>query len=361
MRADMPYRVYGGMRFYERAEIKDALAYVRLAVFHDDDVSFERIVNMPSRGIGQRTLTKLRDIARQEKCSMWQAAHTVLQKQSLSARASGMLESFVRLILSIADGLTMPIDEMLDQAIKVSGLIEHYRKEKGERGLARIENLEELVKAAGDFTGDPETAEDTTPLQAFLDHAVLESGETQSESYDDFVSLMTLHSAKGLEFPQVYLIGVEEGLCPHQRNIDDPEMLEEERRLCYVGITRAEKALTISYAQHRRLHGRDYYPNPSRFIGELPEELIDAVRMDGSALAPMTKRAIVNDALTDNGAAGDGAQTGYRLGQQVSHTKFGHGVILDLEGSGKHVRLQVNFEQVGHKWLVAEYAKLTTI
>ncbi|MCK5669646.1 MAG: ATP-binding domain-containing protein, partial [Gammaproteobacteria bacterium] len=281
MRASIPYRVYGGMRFYERAEIKDALAYVRLSTFQDDDVSFERIINTPTRGIGQRTVEELRSISRQENCSLWQAAQNILRDKSLSARALNALEGFMQLITHMANNKGLPLDEVVDNVIKVSGLIEHYRKEKGERGLARIENMEELVNAAGEFNADDEELEGMEPLQAFLAHAALESGETQAEEYSDCVNLMTLHSAKGLEFPNVYLIGMEEGLFPHQRSMEDLSQLEEERRLCYVGITRAEKALTMIYTQHRRLHGQDYYPQPSRFIGELPEELINEVRMGG--------------------------------------------------------------------------------
>ncbi len=357
MRANIPYRVYGGMRFYERAEIKDALAYVRLSTFQDDDVSFERIINTPTRGIGQRTVEELRSISRQENCSLWQAAQNILRDKSLSARALNALEGFMQLITHMANNKGLPLDEVVDNVIKVSGLIEHYRKEKGERGLARIENMEELVNAAGEFNADDEELEGMEPLQAFLAHAALESGETQADEYSDCVNLMTLHSAKGLEFPNVYLIGMEEGLFPHQRSMEDLSQLEEERRLCYVGITRAEKALTMIYTQHRRLHGQDYYPQPSRFINELPEELINEVRMGGSIVEPMFARSRPGGAMTDGNDTGKG---GYRLGQRVSHAKFGEGIILNLEGSGGSTRLHVNFEEAGCKWLVAEYANLET-
>ena len=260
MRTSIPYRVYGGMRFYERAEIKDALAYVRLSTFQDDDVSFERIINTPTRGIGQRTVEELRSISRQEKCSLWQAAQSILRDKSLSARALNALEVFAQLIIHMGGNKGLPLDEAVDNVIKVSGLIEHYRKEKGERGLARIENMEELVTAAGEFNAEDEELEGMEPLQAFLAHAALESGETQADAHSDCVNLMTLHSAKGLEFPNVFMVGMEEGLFPHQRSMEDLSQLEEERRLCYVWITRAEKALTMTYTQHRRLHGQDYYP-----------------------------------------------------------------------------------------------------
>lgn len=357
MRASIPYRVYGGMRFYERAEIKDALAYVRLSTFQDDDVSFERIINTPTRGIGQRTVEELRSISRQEKCSLWQAVQNILRDKSLSARALNALVSFVQLITHMGGNKGLPLDEAVDNVIKVSGLIEYYQKEKGERGLARIENMEELVSAAGEFNTEDEELEGMEPLQAFLAHAALESGETQADAHSDCVNLMTLHSAKGLEFPNVYLVGMEEGLFPHQRSSEDLTQLEEERRLCYVGITRAEKALTMTYTQHRRLHGQDYYPQPSRFINEIPAELINEVRMGGSIVEPMFVRTRQGSSVSE----GDGADKGaYTLGQRVSHAKFGNGVILNLEGSGGNTRVQVNFEQAGSKWLVAEYANLET-
>ena len=357
MRASIPYRVYGGMRFYERAEIKDALAYVRLSTFQEDDVSFERIINTPTRGIGQRTVEELRSISRQEKCSLWQAAQNILGNKLLSARALNALEEFMQLIMNMGNNKGLPLDEVVDNTIKASGLIEHYRKEKGERGLARIENMEELVNAAGEFKVEDEELEDMEPLQVFLAHAALESGETQAGEHSDCVNLMTLHSAKGLEFPNVYMIGMEEGLFPHQRSVEDLTKLEEERRLCYVGITRAEKALTMVYTQHRRLHGQDHYPQLSRFISELPDELINEVRMGGSIVEPMFARSRSNSAMVDENGADEGA---YTLGQRVTHAKFGAGVILNLEGSRGTTRVQVNFEEAGSKWLVAEYANLET-
>ncbi|MEE8320437.1 MAG: DNA helicase II [Gammaproteobacteria bacterium] len=348
MQSGVPYRVYGGMRFYERAEIKDALAYLRLARFHDDDASFERIVNTPTRGIGQRTLDTLRTTAKRENCSLWQAVEQILQDKLLNARALSALEQFIRLIrqMHVADN-TLALHEVVDHVVTQSGLIEHYRKEKGERGLARIENLEELVTAAGEFDVDADESGDMEPLLAFLAHAALESGETQANAYTDCVHMMTLHSAKGLEFPNVYLVGLEEKLCPHQRSSEDISQLEEERRLCYVGITRAKERLTLTYTQHRRLHGIEYYPQPSRFIRELPADLLDEIRLRGS----------VNQSLFSQTPDPSG-EDGYTLGQRVLHAKFGEGVVLNLEGAGGHMRIQVNFEEAGCKWLVAAYAGL---
>lgn len=350
MRANIPYRVYGGMRFYERAEIKDALAYLRLATFHDDDASFERIISTPPRGIGERTVEELRAVAKRDQCSLWAASVQLIRDKLLSARALGALESFLQLIYQMGEsGRDLPLDEVLDNVIKRSGLIEHYKKEKGERGLARIENLEELVTAAGEFEMTDEEGEAMEPLQAFLAHAALEAGETQASAWTDCVHLMTLHSAKGLEFPNVYLVGMEEGLFPHQRSSEDLSQLEEERRLCYVGITRARKSLTLTHAQHRRLHGSDYYPQPSRFIRELPSDAISEVRLGtNNTITPSLFNPVRE--LQD--------QSGFTLGQRVSHAKFGEGVILNLEGSGGNTRIQVNFEQAGSKWLVAAYANL---
>ena len=351
MQAGMPYRVFGGMRFYERAEIKDALAYLRLAVFNEDDASFERIVNTPKRGIGQRTMDELRSRARSENKSLWPSAVQVLQDKTLPDRALNALERFLRLITQMRGGVKdIDLGEAMDHVIKHSGLIDHYRKEKGEKGLARIENMEELVVAASEFDADKDEYGEMDPLSAFLAHAALESGETQADTYSDYVSLMTLHAAKGLEFENVYVVGLEEGLFPHQRSSGDLRQLEEERRLCYVGITRARSKLTLTYAQHRRLHGAEYYPQPSRFLGELPSGLLSEIRMGsdgGQAFINSLKNTGSND-------------SGLNLGQRVIHAKFGEGIVLNLEGKGSNARVQVNFEQIGSKWLVLAYANLQT-
>ena len=348
MLAGIPYRVYGGQRFYERAEIKDALAYLRLSVYHDDDASFERIINTPARGIGQRTMEELRGEVKRKQCSLWRAAAGILHEKSMRARALAALEKFMALIARMGQWQAgRPLGEAMDGVIKQSGLIDHYRKEKGERGLARIENLEELVTAAGEFELADRNAEDLEPLPAFLAHAALESGDTQADAFADCVHLMTLHSAKGLEFQNVFLVGMEEGLFPHQHNTEDVARLEEERRLCYVGITRSQRTLTLCHALRRRLHGADFYPQPSRFIRELPEELISPVRLGGGMPAPVFSRGCE---AVDPG--------GLMPGQSVIHATFGRGVILNLEGSGSHARVQVNFEEAGCKWLVAAYAGL---
>jgi len=351
MQARIPYRVYGGMRFYERAEIKDALAYVRLARFTEDDASFERIINTPTRGIGNKTVEELRSVARRDNCSLWKAALQIVEHKLMTARALNALEHFIHLIQKMHKAESeATLNEHVEQVIQLSGLIEHFKKEKGEKGLTRIENLEELVTASGEFEiGDDEELAEMDALSAFLSHAALESGETQSSDSSDCVHMMTLHSAKGLEFPDVYLVGMEEGLFPHQRSMEDLVQLEEERRLCYVGITRAEKTLTLTYTQHRRLHGSDYYPQPSRFIDEIPSELLNEIRLGGSVTEALFSRS-------DTRPTGEDGQLA--LGQRVRHAKFGEGTVLNLEGNGSHMRIQVNFEQAGSKWLVAQYANL---
>ena len=354
LRSKIPYRVYGGVRFYERMEIKDALAYVRIATFQDDDISFERIINTPTRGIGNKTVEVLRAIAKNDNCSLWKAAFHIIEHKLLSARAINSLEEFIRLIKKMSlTASELTLDEQVDGIIKLSGLINHFKKEKGEKGLARIENLEELVKAASEFeVGDDEELKEMNTMQAFLAHAALESGETQAGDKSNCVHLMTLHSAKGLEFPSIYLVGMEEGLFPHQRSSNDLKQLEEERRLCYVGITRAKKILTLTYTQYRRLHGSDYYPQPSRFINEIPAELLCEIRLGGSVTESLFRSEETKSSDKD------GQLT---LGQRVSHAKFGEGVILNLEGNGSHMRIQVNFEKAGSKWLVASYANLQSV
>ena len=261
----IPYRVHGGFRFYERAEVKDVLAYLRLIANRDDDAAFERVVNTPNRGIGERSLELIRETARRESVSLWQATERLLAASSAGARALGALRGFCILIERMAlPGDDCPLAARVEAVIEASRLPEHYLKDKSERGEDRIENLEELARAAGEFVLDPESELD--PLTAFLSQAALEAGEGQAEDGADGVELMTLHSAKGLEFPLVFLVGLEEGLFPHQRSNEDPAQLQEERRLCYVGITRAQERLVLTHAEARRLHGDEKYPQPSRFL-----------------------------------------------------------------------------------------------
>ncbi|HUH38395.1 MAG TPA: DNA helicase II, partial [Spongiibacteraceae bacterium] len=255
IRAGMPYRIYGGQRFYDRLEIKNALAYLRLLGNRDDDTAIERIINTPTRGIGNKTLESLRERARGQGVSLWRATQLALASGAFTARAANALQGFVTLIDELgAEAQDMDLEQVVEHIVERSGLIEFHRSEKGEKGQARVENLEELIAAACSFVAEEG---DTPPLQQFLDQAALDAGEQQADEFEDSVQLMTLHSAKGLEFELVFLVGMEENLFPHRMSMEDPERLEEERRLCYVGITRARQKLYICYAETRRLHGND--------------------------------------------------------------------------------------------------------
>jgi ATP-dependent DNA helicase UvrD (EC 3.6.1.-) len=353
LQGSMPYRIYGGMRFFERQEIKDALAYLRLMANRNDDAAFERVVNTPVRGVGDRTLDVVRQTAREQQLTLWQATRELLQNKALAGRAASALQRFCELVDSLAtETADMPLHVQTDRVIKDSGLWIMYEQEKGEKGQARIENLEELVTATRQFSYQDED-EDLMPLQAFLSHAALEAGEGQADKWQDAVQLMTMHSAKGLEFTQVFIVGMEEGMFPSQMSLDEGGRLEEERRLAYVGVTRAMEKLTLTYAETRRLYGKEVYHRPSRFIGELPEECVEEVRLRASVSRPVSHQRM-GTPITEN-------DSGFALGQRVRHAKFGEGTIINLEGSGEHSRLQVAFQGQGIKWLVAAYARLETV
>jgi len=353
LQGSMPYRIYGGMRFFERQEIKDALAYLRLMANRNDDAAFERVVNTPVRGVGDRTLDVVRQTAREQQLTMWQATRELLQNKALAGRAASALQRFCELVDSLAtETAEMPLHVQTDRVIKDSGLWVMYEQEKGEKGQARIENLEELVTATRQFSYQDED-EDLMPLQAFLSHAALEAGEGQADKWQDAVQLMTMHSAKGLEFSQVFIVGMEEGMFPSQMSLDEGGRLEEERRLAYVGVTRAMVKLTLTYAESRRLYGKEVYHRPSRFIGELPEECVEEVRLRASVSRPVSHQRMGTPIAQND--------SGFTLGQRVRHAKFGEGTIINLEGSGEHSRLQVAFQGQGIKWLVAAYARLETV
>ena len=352
----IPYRVYGGMRFFERAEIKNALAYLRLMNNPNDDAAFERVVNTPTRGIGERSVEKVRDVAKQSDSPMWLAARQIIEHKGLPTRAANALQAFTDLIETMqADTGEMPLHEQVAHVVNNVGLIEHYEKEKGEKAQARVENIEELVTAARGFNYDQSELEiPMDELTAFLTHAALEAGEGQAAEWDDCVQMMTMHSSKGLEFPLVFIVGMEEGLFPSQRSLEEEGKLEEERRLCYVGITRAREQLVLSCAEHRRLYGQDLYPSPSRFISEIPDNLINEVRgKHASSFKVSTPQY-----KTSSYATAD-AVNGIYVGQLVRHKKFGEGMVTNLEGSGSHARVQVNFKHEGSKWLVMAYANLS--
>ncbi len=365
--ARVPYKVYGGLRFYERAEIKDALAYLRLISNRDDDPSFERVVNLPVRGIGAKTLDTLRAAARSAGLSLWQTATLQLSGNpaspdlGLGARGSAALIGFLGLIERLArETGGLELYEQIDGVIQGAGLLEHYKKDKQDRGEARVENLEELVSAARGFDADEiargSTEEQLPPLEAFLAHAVLESGEGQADAWEDCVQMMTLHTAKGLEFPVVFLCGMEEGLFPHQRSTEDLDGLEEERRLAYVGTTRAMQQLYITYAEKRILHGMERYGTASRFIDEIPAELLEEVRPKAQVHRP-----VVGGGGSFRAPAAEPVAPGMKLGTRVRHGKFGDGIILHIEGQGAQARIQVNFEQHGAKWLMLSYANLEIV
>ncbi|MCQ8127959.1 DNA helicase II [Methylomonas rivi] len=355
MTTGTPYRVYGGLRFFERMEIKNALAYLRLASHHDDDASFERVVNTPTRGIGAKTLDDMRLLAREQSLSLWQASEKMLAENRLPPRAGTALNAFMQLILQLgADTQDLALYETVKRVVEKSGLIELYKKEKQDKGETRVENLEELVNAARLFDYDNQNDENLSELDMFLTHAALEAGDMQADADEDCVQLMTLHSAKGLEFKLVFMVGMEEGLFPSQQATDDAGRLQEERRLCYVGITRAREQLYLTHAESRRLYGKDNYPSPSRFLREIPPETLQEIRMRANISRPV---------------AGSGASLGslnaksgkYRMGQSVRHEKFGEGVVLQTEGDGDQERVQINFRNAGIKWLMLAYAKLEIV
>jgi DNA helicase-2/ATP-dependent DNA helicase PcrA len=353
MQCGMPYRVYGGLRFFERAEIKDALAYLRLTSNRDDDASFERVVNHPTRGIGGRTLDIIRQQGRRDDISLWQAAIMVINEQQVAARACNALLMFLQLIDEMAAGLDkLPLGEQVEHVMHPSGLLDHFAREKGEKGQARLENLQELVNAAREYEADPDS--EMQPLQEFLSHAALEAGEGQADAWEDCVQLMTLHSAKGLEFQLVFLCGMEDGLFPHQRSVADPGRLEEERRLCYVGITRARQQLVLCCAERRRVFGTETYCLPSRFLDEIPKALIDEIR-------PRPGVSMPGRTVPTTSASLKQSVCGLHLGQQVRHQKFGDGVVTNCEGQGSSARVQVNFSTAGSKWLVLAYANLENV
>ncbi|WP_278388630.1 DNA helicase II [Pseudomonas oryzihabitans] len=351
LREKIPYRIYGGLRFFERAEIKNAMAYLRLIQHRHDDAALERVINVPPRGIGEKTVEALRSAARAQNTSLWQALHDLVGARAVSGRAASALNAFVELVDTLAlKAEDLSLHSLVQQIIEQTGLVTFHKEEKGEKGQARVENLEELVSAARsfDFSGD----EEMTPLAAFLDHAALESGDTQADSHEDSVQLMTLHSAKGLEFPLVFLAGMEEGLFPHKMSLEEPGRLEEERRLAYVGITRAMRRLVMSYAETRRLYGSETYNKVSRFVREVPDGLIQEVRLSNAVKQPFAS------SRPSPFAQAPVPETTFSLGQPVRHALFGDGVILNYEGSGAHARVQVNFKSEGSKWLMVSYAKL---
>ena len=368
LRLGMPYRIYGGQRFYERLEIKNAISYLRLIANRDDDTAVERVINIPVRGIGGRTLEAIRKNARENDVSLWQACITCINESTIPLRAANSLLKFLKLIDDLEEGTkNLELQHKVDAIIKNTGLIPHHEKEGGEKARTRIENLDELINAASNFEPTELTEipskESAEFLTAFLDQAALDAGEGQAAAEEDAVQLMTLHSAKGLEFPLVFLVGLEEGLFPHKMSIDNLSGLEEERRLCYVGVTRAMSKLYICNTESRRLHGEINLCRPSRFIKEIPNDLVEEIRLKSSISRPAVGGGRLgqnNVAKSLNGSV-EVPDTDLSLGQRVLHAKFGEGVILNYEGQGSSARVQVSFDDVGSKWLVLSFAKLQSI
>ena len=351
IRARVPYRIYGGQRFYEQLEIRNVLAYMRLLLIRSDDTALERVLNFPPRGIGSKTVDSLRDLARVRAVPLWQAINIAVEDELFSRRAIAALQAFQSLISELDSAtLALPLHELVEYVINRSGLLEYHRAERGERGQARVENLGELISAAKSFV-----VEDTglPSLRQFLDNAALDAGDAQADLYDDSVQLMTLHSAKGLEFPLVFLVGMEENLFPHRMSIDKLGGLEEERRLCYVGITRAMKKLVVTYAESRRLHGNESHNALSRFVREIPANLIQEVRLSSTVSRPLSNYRPTASAAHQ--------AAGIDLGQRVLHQVFGEGVVTNFEGRDANARVEVKFSKEGSKWLVLKYANLQLI
>ena len=350
MRAGISYRIHGGMRFFERAEIKDAMAYLRLLINPHDDAAFERAIHVPSRGVGEKTLAYIREQAKLKEVSLWSAVLDILKQDELTPRASNALKGFIHAFDQWQKVMPeLSLSSLAMTIIEESGLLIHYTEKHKERADSKRENLMELVNAVEEFTRqNPEEGS----LVLFLTQAALEAGEWQAHEHEVHVQLMTLHAAKGLEFPMVFMIGMEEGLFPSQMSMDEPGRLEEERRLCYVGMTRAMEKLYLCYAEVRRQYGREQYHRPSRFLAELPMELVHAIR-------PRSNNTFKSQTASFSPPVDTNAP--FRIGQTVSHAHFGSGVVLAMEGQGSNMRIQVRFNQHGAKWLVLAYAKLTAV
>jgi DNA helicase-2/ATP-dependent DNA helicase PcrA len=353
LREDIPYRVYGGLRFFERAEVKDAMAYLRLIHNPHDDPAFERVINLPARGIGERTVALIRDDARQNNQPLFEAARSLCERGGFTARAGSAVAAFLGLIGDLAQQWgEASLGEAMRAAIETAELVAWYQsREPADRAEAREENLAELVRAAESYNQpfeDEQAGLSTTA--SFLSQAALEAGEHQGERWQDCVQLMTLHSAKGLEFPLVFMAGMEEGLFPHQKSVEEPGRLAEERRLAYVGMTRAMQQLYLTHAESRMIHGQTSFSRPSRFLSEIPRDLMEELRPGPARAAP-----------SQYGASVPNEADGLGLGTQVRHPRFGLGTVVTIEGQGANARVQINFESAGSKWLVLGYATLEKV
>lgn len=346
----LQYHIYGGMRFFDRQEIKDTLAYLRLLFNRDDDVAYERIVNTPPRGIGNRTLNTIRHFASEKRLTLWIASNMILKERILAARESLALQCFINLIDTISKNTKqLSLHIQTDQVIQKSGLRAMYEQYKDEKSQARLENLEELVSATREYSIDKN--QNMLPLQAFLSHVVLESGENYDDDSKNSVQLMTIHSSKGLEFRKVFIIGMEEGMFPVARSFGESHLLEEERRLAYVGITRAIELLTVTYAETRRLYGKEVVHRPSRFLNELPKKCVKRILRSNSVCIKSYQN--VNVYVKSDSK--------FKVGQHVNHIKFGNGIVVKILGNGEDSRLKIFFKNQGTKWFMASHTNLKII
>lgn len=344
---NLPYRIYGGLRFFDRAEIKDAIAYMRLAENHSDDMAFERIINLPTRGIGMKSLETIRQIAEQHTLSLFDAAKHCVGAGALTGKAGNALPTFFGLIEYLQTQKSS-LSDYMKACIFESGLFEHYQNKKSDKKEDKLENLNELVEATEHFAEQFVEEPLSEIIASFLAQAALDAGETQASEFSDAIQLMTLHAAKGLEFNHVFLVGVEEGLFPHAESANLVEQLEEERRLAYVGITRAKQKLHLCYSEKRRLYGDINFPRPSRFISEIPDEFLNYVRGMPNVSVARRLQTMSNESHSN----------APKLGQLIRHHKFGEGVVTAIEGEGDRQRIEVNFKSDGVKWLILAFAKI---
>ena len=355
IKRNINYRIYGGLRFFERAEIKDAMGYIRLAENTSDNIAFERIVNFPTRGIGISTIEKIRSHAVENHTDLFQSSIAIIE--SLPARAGNALQGFIHLIEALIDSTkNLTLSEKVDSILLQSGLMAHYANDKTDKAGSKRENLDELVTAAKQYVHENESEMNET--QGFIALATLDSSGESNQSSQESVQLMTVHSAKGLEFPVVFLVGLEEDLFPSRQSKDEPHLLDEERRLCYVGMTRAMQSLTLSYASRRFLHGQSFYSLNSRFLDEIPKSFLNYIKNPNS---DYTTTAYEDVKSSPQKMVSTSSSSIYSIGQVVNHAKFGHGTILNYEGSGDSMRLQIKFQKAGTKWLISSYAKLEIV
>ena len=361
----IPYKIFGGFRFFERAEVKDVIAYLRLSVNTSDDAAFERTVNNPPRGLGEKTIQVIRDYAKSNSLSMWESINELDKTGITSTRAINALNGFINIINElINDSNNLDLKSLIEKAVSLSTLTKYYESKKNEESLSKQENIEELLSTAERFYQNNIDSEDI--LSEFLDNAALEAGEYQSKSHEDPVQLMTIHSAKGLEFPIVFLTGMDEGIFPNENRNLKTGFLEEERRLCYVAITRAMQTLYITHANMRYMHGNNNFLIPSRFIGEIDDDLLELIRTNNNtAYKSHIKQKIDTQDFEDYSQETDAdnfsqedSYTYIKIGQSVRHMKFGKGVILSYTGKGDNLKIHINFESYGKKWLVLSYAQL---